>query len=120
MTPHWSDNVNPGSPRAHTRPHASKSQRRFARPKVEILENRVVPSAVMVKDINLITGSSGPQFFANLHGTVLFAANDGVNGFELWKSDGSAAGTTLVKDINPGPLGSNLQHLTTSGDAVYF
>ena len=32
-----------------------------------------------------------------------FGATDGVNGFELWKSDGTAAGTTLVKDINPGP-----------------
>ena len=26
----------------------------------------------------------------------------GVHGEELWKSDGSTAGTVLVKDINPG------------------
>ena len=34
--------------------------------------------------------------------TLFFAANDGVHGTELWKSDGTEAGTVLVKDINPG------------------
>lgn len=35
-----------------------------------------------------------------------FAANDGVNGYELWQSDGTAAGTVLLKDIKPGAGGS--------------
>lgn len=30
-----------------------------------------------------------------------FFANDGVNGTELWKTDGTQSGTTMVKDINP-------------------
>ena len=34
---------------------------------------------------------------------VLFSANDGEHGYELWISDGSAAGTYMVADINPGP-----------------
>ena len=36
------------------------------------------------------------------NGEMYFGANDGVNGKELWKSDGSAAGTVLVKDMSPG------------------
>ena len=35
-------------------------------------------------------------------GTLFFTANDGIHGLELWKSDGTAAGTVLVKDIRPG------------------
>ena len=32
-------------------------------------------------------------------GTLFFTADDGVHGQELWKRDGTAAGTVLVKDI---------------------
>ncbi|MGH7893374.1 MAG: ELWxxDGT repeat protein, partial [Candidatus Binatia bacterium] len=35
--------------------------------------------------------------------TVYFPATDGIAGIELWKSDGTTAGTVRVKDINPGP-----------------
>ena len=32
----------------------------------------------------------------------LFPSHDGTNGAELWKSDGTASGTVMVKDINSG------------------
>jgi ELWxxDGT repeat protein len=31
---------------------------------------------------------------------LLLSANNGITGLELFRSDGTAAGTTLVKDIN--------------------
>lgn len=38
----------------------------------------------------------------NFNDEFFFFANDGTSGNELWKSEGTAAGTVLVKDINPG------------------
>jgi ELWxxDGT repeat protein len=34
-------------------------------------------------------------------GTLYFAANDGIHGSELWKSDGSREGTQMVIDLTP-------------------
>src|SRR5436189_41500 len=39
---------------------------------------------------------------------ALFGAVAGTHGNELWKSDGTAAGTRLVKDIDPEPNASGL------------
>jgi ELWxxDGT repeat protein len=55
-------------------------------------------------------------FDSNLY----FSAQDGSNGFELWKSDGSAGGTTLVQDIYAGATGSNPLNMTVLGSELFF
>jgi len=55
--------------------------------------------AVMVKDIYPGITSSSPNYLTEVNGELYFVANDGKNGAELWKSDGTAAGTVMLKDI---------------------
>src|SRR5262245_62031164 len=87
---------------------------------LEQLEDRTVPTLVtsLVKVINPAGIFTGPM--VNVNGTLFFAADDGVNGQELWKSDGTAAGTIMVKDIRPGANGSFPENLTAVGNTLFF
>ena len=54
---------------------------------------------------------------------MVFTANDGVHGTEMWISDGTENGTQMLKDIWParGPNPSaDPQQLTAVGDLVFF
>src|SRR6185437_3603170 len=69
---------------------------------------------------NAIAAYSGylPGVVAN--GRFFFAANDGVDGYELWVTDGTAAGTAMVKDINPGSASSYPNQMVAVGSTVFF
>jgi ELWxxDGT repeat protein len=54
----------------------------------------------MVKDICSGTTGSDVKYLARFNDKVVFSASDGTNGVELWISDGTAAGTYMVKNIN--------------------
>jgi len=45
-------------------------------------------------------------------GVLFFSARDPQHGRELWKSNGAIAGTKMVRDIVPGPAGSDPQDIT--------
>ncbi len=51
---------------------------------------------------------------------IYFNASDPAFGAELWKTDGTAEGTVMVKDINPGTSGSNPLQLTNANGVLFF
>lgn len=73
----------------------------------------------IVKDIHT-TGNSAPWRFTQLNNDLYFSADDGTNGSELWKSDGSTGGTTMIMDINPGVAGSNISNMIVYNNQLYF
>lgn len=65
------------------------------------------------------TDFPNPLRLTNFQGKLYFVANDGINGFELWKSSGTVGTTTIVKDIFSGG-DSYPQCLTPAGDLLFF
>jgi ELWxxDGT repeat protein len=79
------------------------------------------PEPYLVQDIRLGTRDAFPFDMRDVNGTLYFTANDGVHGRELWKSDGTEAGTALVKDLIPG-AGSpeDIKPLGGLGNTFFF
>jgi ELWxxDGT repeat protein len=97
-----------------------------------LFANRV-SEAALVKDIFPDTGSGNPRALVNVNGTLFFLANDGFGYPKLWKSDGTATGTVVVKDLNPSQLVPGQQppvpaggitpeprYLTAVGNTLFF
>ncbi len=81
---------------------------------------------VMVKDIypgDMHGGSpqsSNPTNFTAVNNEVYFAASAGIDTHEIWKTDGTPAGTTLVKDIYSGIPGYALTNFIDFKNTLYF
>ena len=77
--------------------------------------------AITVLDTNSGTAGSVPYTFTAFSGYLYYAASNSAVGYELWRTDGTTLGTTLVKDINAnGTDGSNPWSFTALGDYLYF
>jgi trimeric autotransporter adhesin len=57
---------------------------------------------------------------ANVNGQTFFNANNNINGDELWKTDGTTAGTVMVKDIYVGSNYSSPQEIVSCNNKAFF
>ena len=62
---------------------------------------------------------SRPRNFAVLNDKLLFTADNGVVGTELWVTDGTNEGTTLVKDIEPEVISYDDGSTFALGSGIY-
>jgi uncharacterized repeat protein (TIGR01451 family) len=82
----------------------------------------------LVRDIVPGAGSSFPEpsgltFSQQLQPVghmLLFSLVDAAHGLELWRSDGTEAGTGLLQDIAPGPAPSSPHSLAVTDSLVFF
>ncbi|HEX4955197.1 MAG TPA: ELWxxDGT repeat protein [Thermoanaerobaculia bacterium] len=79
----------------------------------------------LIADINLAgqegrLPAGGELTMTTLGGFTYFQGHDGRNGLELWRTDGTAAGTTMVADICPGACSSLPSGLAAVGSQLFF
>jgi ELWxxDGT repeat protein len=58
--------------------------------------------------------------FVNVNGTLYFTAQDEAGGYEVWKTNGTPAGTLQLPELNPGPGSSDPVGLFNVGNVLYF
>ena len=86
--------------------------------------NGSTPGA-LVEDINPgpadgISFDADQRYFAAFGSELIFTADDGATGREIWRSKGGIKSTYRLRDINPGAAHSNPQHFFASGQNLYF
>jgi ELWxxDGT repeat protein len=97
----------------------------------EVWRSTGAGNATLLKDVCMTSDGNGgtlgsdPTDLRNANGKLFFIANDGVNGRELWVSNGTSGGTTLVSTAGrtglvTGAGDAGIQNLTVVGDVVCF
>ncbi len=103
----YNDDINTGADDSHPSDFVTFKNRMYfsATTSYAGRELYVTNSGYLTKiffDINVGPGSSNPQMLGEVNGKLLFSADDADNGIELWCTDGTVAGTGMLKDISPG------------------
>lgn len=77
-----------------------------------------IPKRVPMTDGLVAAQSSNPTFFRRAGNQLFFVANDGAHGNELWRTDGTPSGTSLVRDFVEGGGSSTLGFVGTVGNSM--
>ena len=101
------------------RPRRAPGKRNALR--FEPLEDRrlLAVSTELLQDVNAVDiwfRARGAQ----VNGKIVYIAADVGHGQELWITDGTQAGTGLLKDVNPGPASSRPGEFIEFGDLAVF
>jgi ELWxxDGT repeat protein len=90
------------------------------------ISNGTAEGTHLLKDINKggsLSDAFPPkiaQMIQYKNNLVLFEASDSEHGLELWKTDGTEEGTTMVKDIQPGGGRSYVDNFRKMNGLIYF
>lgn len=82
----------------------------------ESLESRRLFAADLLSDAAGLSAANS----MTVGGESYFFADNGTTGRELWKSDGTGAGTVLVKDLTPGSASTNVDSMYDLGGRCVF
>jgi ELWxxDGT repeat protein len=77
------------------------------------------PVASLVDDIAPGPLSSDPRDLTAMNGELFFSARDPRHGRQLWKSDGTAAGTVMLTDV-AAPFGADPRDLAVADGELFF
>lgn len=90
--------------------------------------NGTADGTVMVKDIfpgsssifgSIVPNSSNPQSFTAANNIIYFSASDAQDRSQVWRTDGTITGTTMVKDIYPELSSALINFISLQGN-LYF
>lgn len=76
-------------------------------------------NGTQVIDVRNGSNSIAPSYIVVVGNMLYFKGYQSSNGYELWMSDGTLAGTMMVKDINPGSSSSTPSYLTGTDNMLY-
>ena len=78
--------------------------------------------ASLIKDIEPGNDSSSPNLLGIANGNLIFSTSDFPNSTstELWKTDGTEAGTVLIEDLGGGSFPGGISSAVTVEGAVFF
>lgn len=74
----------------------------------------------LIKNIRKGSSGSNPAGLTALKNQLIFSADNGKKGVELWRSKGKKKSTTLIKNINPGSENSNPSEFQSFKKFIYF